>query len=91
MLISFYNNISTKPAKLAGQSIAYKGGLPLKMKEDFFAKSRNGHLLKDTFNRETKTLDIYSSGLYPANVLSNLAPKNFCFDGVECASMEGFL
>lgn len=61
------------------------------MKYDFFAKSRNGHLLKDTFNRENNTLDIYSTGLYPANVLSNLAPKEFVFDGVECASIEGFL
>lgn len=91
MLISFYNN-NTYPSKFTGGCcIAYKGGFPLKMKEDFFAKSRNGHLLKDTFNRTTNTLDIYSSGLYPANVLSNLAPKKFCFDGIECASIEGFL
>ncbi len=61
------------------------------MKYDFFAKSRNGHLLKDTFNKEQNSLDIYSTGLYPANVLSNLAPKEFVFDGVKCASMEGFL
>lgn len=89
MLISLYaNNItySNRPKK----NIAYTGFLP-KMKEDFFARSRNGHLLKDTFNKDTNTLDIYSSGLYPANVLSNLAPKEFVFDGVKCASIEGFL
>lgn len=89
MLISFYkNNINS--SKLLEKSLGQTGAVP-KMKEDFFAKSRNGHILKDTFNRENNTLDIYSSGLYPANVLSNLAPKEFCFDGVRCASIEGFL
>lgn len=61
------------------------------MEEDFFAKSRNGHLLKDTFDKEKNTLDIHSNGLYPANVLSNLAKKPFVFEGVECSSIEGFL
>lgn len=61
------------------------------MKEDFFAKTRNGHLLKDTFDKITNSLDIYSTGLYPANVLSNLAYKPFIFDGIQCASLEGFL
>ncbi|MCD7780511.1 MAG: hypothetical protein LUH05_07565 [Candidatus Gastranaerophilales bacterium] len=59
--------------------------------EDFFATKRNGHLLKDTFNKELNTLDIRSNGLYPANVLSNLAYKPFVFDDVYCSSMEGFL
>ena len=36
-------------------------------------------------------IDIRSDGEYPANVLSNFSPNNFVFDGVECASMEGFL
>ena len=36
-------------------------------------------------------IDIYSKGEYPANVLSNFYPNGFTFDGVECASMEGFL
>lgn len=36
-------------------------------------------------------IDIYSKGEYPANVLSNFYPNSFVFDGVECASMEGFL
>lgn len=36
-------------------------------------------------------IDIYSKGEYPANVLSNFYPNNFVFDGVSCASMEGFL
>ena len=37
------------------------------------------------------TIDIYSKGEYPADVLSNFSPNGFVFDGVECASMEGFL
>lgn len=36
-------------------------------------------------------IDIYSKGEFPANVLSNFYPNSFVFDGVECASMEGFL
>jgi len=89
MLKSLYKN-SIYSSAVFDKGFVYTGAVP-KMKEDFFAKSRNGHLLKDTFNRENNTLDIYSSGLYPANVLSNLAPKEFYFDGVKCASIEGFL
>ena len=37
------------------------------------------------------TIDIISSGNYPANVLSNFYPNEFEIDGVRCASMEGFL
>lgn len=36
-------------------------------------------------------IEIYSKGEYPANVLSNFSPNGFVFDGVKCASMEGFL
>lgn len=36
-------------------------------------------------------IDIYSKGEYPANILSNFYANKFAFDGVECASMEGFL
>lgn len=36
-------------------------------------------------------IDIYSKGEYPANILSNFYANKFTFDGVECASMEGFL
>lgn len=36
-------------------------------------------------------MDIGSKGDYPANKLSNFAPNAFTIDGVECASMEGFL
>lgn len=36
-------------------------------------------------------LDIHSKGEYPGNALSNFYPHRFIFDGVECASMEGFL
>ena len=36
-------------------------------------------------------MDIGSKGNYPANKLSNFAPNAFVIDGVECASMEGFL
>ena len=37
------------------------------------------------------TIDIYSKGDYPSNVLSNFYPNAFEIDGVKCASMEGFL
>ena len=36
-------------------------------------------------------MDISSKGKYPANALSNFSPHPFEIDGVECASMEGFL
>ncbi len=39
----------------------------------------------------SKVIDIHSKGEYPANVLSNFYPNAFEFDGVQCASMEGFL
>ena len=38
-----------------------------------------------------KAIDIWSKNPYPANVLSNLYGNSFCYDGVECGSMEGFL
>lgn len=38
-----------------------------------------------------KAVDIWSTGKYPADVLSNLAGNSFCIDGVPCGSMEGFL
>ena len=36
-------------------------------------------------------MDIGSGNGYPGAVLSNFAPHPFTIDGVECASMEGFL
>jgi len=36
-------------------------------------------------------MDIGSDRGYPASSLSNFAPHPFVIDGVECASMEGFL
>lgn len=36
-------------------------------------------------------MDIKSGASYPASALSNFAPHPFVIDGVECASMEGFL
>lgn len=36
-------------------------------------------------------MDIGSDSSYPSNALSNFAPHPFIIDGVECASMEGFL
>ena len=36
-------------------------------------------------------MDIRSGAGYPAAALSNFAPHRFVIDGVECASMEGFL
>ena len=38
-----------------------------------------------------KTIDIYSKGDYPADVLSNFYPNEFVIDGVRCGGMEGFL
>ena len=61
------------------------------MEENYFATSRNGHVLMDMYNPETNTLEIRSNGLYPSNVLSNLCSNSFRFEGVVCGSMEGFL
>ena len=61
------------------------------MEENYKATSRNGHELKDMYDPETNTLDIRSNGLYPSNVLSNLCSNGFCFEGMICGSMEGFL
>ena len=36
-------------------------------------------------------MDIGSGTAYPSCALSNFAPHPFVIDGVECASMEGFL
>lgn len=36
-------------------------------------------------------MDIGSGSGYPSSALSNFAPHSFVIDGVECASMEGFL
>lgn len=36
-------------------------------------------------------MDIGSGKAFPCNALSNFAPHPFILDGVECASMEGFL
>lgn len=36
-------------------------------------------------------MDIGSGCGYPASSLSNFSPHGFTIDGVECASMEGFL
>lgn len=36
-------------------------------------------------------MDIGSGNSYPSNALSNFSPHPFTFDGVQCASMEGFL
>lgn len=36
-------------------------------------------------------MDIGSGTGYPTSALSNFAPHSFVIDGIECASMEGFL
>ena len=36
-------------------------------------------------------MDIGSRNSYPADSLSNFSPHPFTIDGIECASMEGFL
>jgi hypothetical protein len=40
---------------------------------------------------EDEDMDIRSNGRYPANALSNFAAHPFVLDGVQIASMEGFL
>ena len=41
--------------------------------------------------RKEITMDIGSGTGYPSANLSNFSPHGFVIDGVECASMEGFL
>ena len=77
--------------KRVGHEDVYDRQKELKMEENYMAKTRNGHELKDMYNPETNTLDIRSNGLYPSNVLSNLCSNGFRFDGMVCGSMEGFL
>lgn len=84
-MLTIYNNIQYYSKLYCYKRLSFKG------MDDIFAKSRNGHLLRDTFDKESNSLDIYSNGLYPANVLSNLAHKEFQFEGVDCGSIEGFL
>lgn len=36
-------------------------------------------------------VNIHSKGSWPEKELSNFYPHRFVFDGIECASMEGFL
>lgn len=40
---------------------------------------------------DDNTFDIHSRGPWPSCALSNFAKHEFVIDGVECASMEGFL
>ncbi|WKZ28623.1 MAG: hypothetical protein QY323_03730 [Patescibacteria group bacterium] len=48
--------------------------------------------MKDHFYVDANTaLDIHSKGAYPSSELSNFAAHGFSIDGVDCASMEGFL
>ena len=42
------------------------------------------------YDPATNTYNIRTS-VYPSTVLSNFAPNAFVFDGVACASLEGFL
>ena len=39
------------------------------MEENYMNTTRNGHEQKAMYNPDTNTLDIYSDGLYPSNVL----------------------
>ena len=41
--------------------------------------------------RRGRALDIWSTGGYPSDVLSNLCSNRFRLDGIDCQSMEGFL
>lgn len=40
---------------------------------------------------QVNKLNIGSGNTYPGNALSNFAPHPFIIDGIQCASMEGFL
>lgn len=44
-----------------------------------------------TIKKEQKNMDIGSGNAWPSAALSNFTPHPFVIDGVECASMEGFL
>lgn len=61
----------------------------------FFSVERMKNILRKIRIRwqvwRGKAVDIWSKSPWPANVLSNLSDNGFCFDGVECGSMEGFL
>lgn len=46
-------------------------------------------LNKDVF--QGTTIDIYSKGAFPSNVLSNFHKSKFKLDGIQINSMEGFL
>lgn len=45
----------------------------------------------EDINEVTGIVDIGSGQGYPASALSNFSPHPFVIDGVQCASMEGFL
>lgn len=38
-----------------------------------------------------KSANICTQGRHPEDILSNLCGNDFCFDGIQCGSMEGFL
>ena len=59
--------------------------------EDYKATTRNGQQWIDFYDPDANTLDIRSNGQYPSNVLSNLCSNGFCFEGIVCGSIEGFL
>lgn len=40
---------------------------------------------------EIKTENICAKGRHPEDILSNKCTNDFCFDGVQCTSMENFL
>lgn len=40
---------------------------------------------------DIKTANICPQGRHPEDILSNLCHNDFCFDDVQCGSMEGFL
>lgn len=46
---------------------------------------------KEIVNQKAIIMDIRGGAKWPASSLSNFAPHPFVIDGVECASMEGFL
>ena len=47
--------------------------------------------IRNALIRKENEMDIGSGKGYPSSALSNFSPHGFTIDGVECASMEGFL
>ena len=64
-----------------------KTNLTIRNEEDYV----NRYPKEEQEEEQGDTMDIGSGAGYPAASLSNFSPHPFSIDGVQCASMEGFL